>query len=161
MLTQTTVLHETSGLMQHSGHDSRELEQCLAVASNYVLRTVIDQLALDLTAQQSRPDVDQKIADEEAPLVHCLSQTHADRAVRSGSTQQSSWQGSEATEFNVTVSRAFTKLLGAFVTFRTLTDQSNVAALNHPANQANGTSFLELQMALGSMQVMISKPSLA
>ena len=31
-----------------------------------------------------------------------------------------------STEFNVTVSRAFTKLLGAFVTFRTLTDQSNV-----------------------------------
>ena len=57
------------------------------------------------------------------------------------------------TEFNVTVSRAFTKLLGAFVTFRTLTDQSNVAALNHPATQADGTSFLESQMALGSMQV--------
>ena len=58
-----------------------------------------------------------------------------------------------STEFNVTVSRAFTKLLGAFVTFRTLTDQSNVAALNHPATQADGTSFLESQMALGSMQV--------
>ena len=53
---------------------------------------------------------------------------------------------------NVTVSRAFTKLLGAFVTFRTLTDQSNVAALNHPATQADGTSFLESQMALGSTQ---------
>ena len=58
-----------------------------------------------------------------------------------------------STEFNVTVSRAFTKLLGAFVTFRTLTDQSNVAALNHPATQADGTSFLESQMALGPMQV--------
>ena len=58
-----------------------------------------------------------------------------------------------STEFNVTVSRAFTKLLGAFVPFRTLTDQSNVAALNHPATQADGTSFLESQMALGSMQV--------
>ena len=58
-----------------------------------------------------------------------------------------------STEFNVTVSRAFTKLLGAFVTFRTLTDQPNVAALNHPGTQADGTSFLESQMALGSMQV--------
>ncbi|CAE7460770.1 unnamed protein product, partial [Symbiodinium pilosum] len=31
-----------------------------------------------------------------------------------------------------------------------------VAALNHPANQADGTSFLESQMALGrwSMQVL-------
>ena len=58
-----------------------------------------------------------------------------------------------STEFNVTVSRAFTKLLGAFVTFRTLADQSNVAALNHPGTQADGTSFLESQMALGSMQV--------
>ena len=57
-----------------------------------------------------------------------------------------------STEFNVTVSRAFTKLLGAFVTFRTLADQSNAAALNHPATQADGTSFLESQMALGSMQ---------
>ena len=58
-----------------------------------------------------------------------------------------------STEFNVTVSRAFTKLLGAFVTFRTLADQSNVAALNHPGTQADGTSFLESQMALGPMQV--------
>ena len=33
-----------------------------------------------------------------------------------------------STEFNVTVSRAYSKLLGAFVTFRTLGDQSNVVA---------------------------------
>ena len=31
------------------------------VASSYALRTVTDQLALDLAAKQSRPDVDQKI----------------------------------------------------------------------------------------------------
>ena len=58
-----------------------------------------------------------------------------------------------STEFNVTVSGAFSKLLGAFVTFRTLTDQSNVVALNHPGTQADGTSFLESQMALGPMLV--------
>ena len=33
-----------------------------SVASNYALRTVTDQLALDLAAKQSGPDVDQKIA---------------------------------------------------------------------------------------------------
>ena len=37
------------------------------------------------------------------------------------------------------------------MTFRTLTDQSNVASLNHPGTQADGTSFLESQMALGPM----------
>ncbi|CAE7246378.1 unnamed protein product, partial [Symbiodinium microadriaticum] len=38
-----------------------------------------------------------------------------------------------STEFNVTVARAYTKLLGAFVTFRNAADQSGVVALNHPA----------------------------
>ena len=33
-----------------------------SVASNYALRTVTDQLAVDLAAKQSGPDVDQKIA---------------------------------------------------------------------------------------------------
>ena len=57
-----------------------------------------------------------------------------------------------STEFNVTVARAYAKLLGAFVTFRSDNDQSGAASLNHPGNQANGTSFLESQMQIGALQ---------
>ena len=57
-----------------------------------------------------------------------------------------------STEFNVTVARAYSKLLGAFVTFRANAAQEGVTDLEHPGNQADGTSFLESQMQIGSLQ---------
>ena len=57
-----------------------------------------------------------------------------------------------STEFNVTVARAYSKLLGAFVTFRATAAPEGVTDLEHPGNQADGTSFLESQMQIGSLQ---------
>ena len=57
-----------------------------------------------------------------------------------------------STEFNVTVARAYSKLLGAFVTFRATAAPEGITDLEHPGNQANGTSFLESQMQIGSLQ---------
>ena len=57
-----------------------------------------------------------------------------------------------STEFNVTVARAYSKLLGAFVTFRASAAPEGVTDLEHPGVQANGTSFLESQMQLGALQ---------
>eukprot|EP00439_Symbiodinium_sp_Y106_P055542 s1258_g7.t1 len=57
-----------------------------------------------------------------------------------------------STDFNVTVARAYSKLLGAFVTFRANAAPEGVTDLEHPDVQANGTSFLESQMQLGALQ---------
>ncbi|OLQ10982.1 hypothetical protein AK812_SmicGene5195 [Symbiodinium microadriaticum] len=57
-----------------------------------------------------------------------------------------------STEFNVTVARAYSKLLEAFVTFRANAAQEGVTDLEHPGNQADGTSSLESQMQIGSLQ---------
>ena len=57
-----------------------------------------------------------------------------------------------STKFNVTVARACSKLLGAFVTFRANAAQEGVTDLERPGNQADGTSFLQLQMQIESLQ---------
>ena len=44
------------------------------------------------------------------------------------------------------------QLLGAFVTFRVTAAREGVTDLEHPGNQADGTSFLESQMQIGSLQ---------
>ena len=52
----------------------------------------------------------------------------------------------DSTEFNVMVARAYSKQLGAFVTFRANAAPEGVTDLEHPGTQADGISFLESQM---------------
>ena len=51
------------GLQQHGGHElgDRQRQQARPAWPQTTPRTVTDQLALDLAAKQSRPDVDRKI----------------------------------------------------------------------------------------------------